>query len=128
FTATPSSSPAGWLLVNGGTGPVSGTMTNAAPATPQLTVTINPAGLIPTNNTQTYFGSISIAVANASGTPQVTNPNLTIPVVLTVHSQPFLTICPAPSTSCAPTTLTFNFTTGEANTAPPSATLSVKKL
>src|SRR5262249_39759913 len=64
-----------------------------------------------------YIGSITVTIPNANGTPQVTNSTITVPINLTVHPQPLVTMSPA--------AITFNYTTGQPATAPPSANLSV---
>jgi uncharacterized protein (TIGR03382 family) len=85
--------------------PASGALSAGSSTTPPITVSVNQTGLL----AGTYVGSITIAAAGASNTPQ------TVPVTLSVNATPTIGLS---STS-------FSFTAPQGGTPPPGQTVTV---
>ena len=107
-TATPSTSPAGcpapcaWIEINGGTAPVTGTLTTSPIA---LTISINPALLSSFNVPgDTFNGVITVTTPSS----ETSNPTLTIPVTLTVSNAPGLSFSADATAHCGPPTAAGN--------------------
>ncbi len=83
FTATISSTPSGWLSINGAAAPVTGTTPGTA------SVSVNPTGLA----AGTYAGTVTLSSTDPTVLPQV------VPVTYTTSNEPFL--------SASPTSLSF---------------------
>jgi len=126
FTATPVSA-GNFILLNGGTGTVNGTLTTN-PAQTQaagggpVVISINTAALTVAGSP--YNGTIHVTIPNNGTNPQVTDPTFDIGVTVNVFSQPTIELNGA--TAAVP--MAFSWTVGQAATAPPAQTATVTVL
>jgi hypothetical protein len=97
---TAAASGGAWLSATPTTGNTPGT----------VTVSVNPAGLVP----NTYNGTVTIASTGATGSPQTVNVKLTVTAALTTPptTPPTLPPTTTSSLSASPTTLSFNYPSG----------------
>ncbi len=124
FTATPVSN-GNFILLNGGTGTVNGTLdtnpadTKTTPGGAPVVISINTANLTVAGSP--YNGTIHITIPNNGTNPQVINPSFDIGVTVNVFAQPTIEL----NGGTAAVPMAFSWTVGQATTAPAAQTATV---
>ncbi len=124
FTATPVSN-GNFILLNGGTGTVNGTLdtipadTKTTPGGGPVVISINTANLTVAGSP--YNGTIHITIPNNGTNPQVINPSFDIGVTVNVFAQPTIEL----NGGTAAVPMAFSWTVGQATTAPAAQTATV---